>query len=153
MFIYLRRYSFNAGNIKASSDARKAHLWVYFNRKYGVVNMSLKIFLSNSSKLIILPVILIWPILRWAIALDVFFQFLLIFLNWHGPNTKSIIIFILHFSVLTAVTFIVSSSHIYKDKEKFWPPSLQLMAKDILWFHALVWEGLLAAENISFPGK
>ncbi len=119
MLIYLRRYSFNAGNIKASSDARKAHLWVYFNRKYGVVNMSLKIFLSNSSKLIILPVILIWPILRWAIALDVFFQFLLIFLNWHGPNTKSIIIFILHFSVLTAVTFIVSSSHIYKDKKKF----------------------------------
>lgn len=44
-----------------------------------------------------------------------------------------------------------SATKIYSDKEKFWPPSLHLMAKDILWFHALVWEGLLLANKIELP--
>lgn len=44
-----------------------------------------------------------------------------------------------------------SATKIYPDKEKFWPPSLHLMAKDILWFHALVWESLLLANKIELP--
>lgn len=44
-----------------------------------------------------------------------------------------------------------SATKIYSDKEKFWPPSLHLMAKDILWFHALVWESLLLANKIELP--
>lgn len=44
-----------------------------------------------------------------------------------------------------------SATKIYPDKEKFWPPSLHLMAKDILWFHALVWECLLLANKIELP--
>ncbi|MBU2265221.1 methionine--tRNA ligase [Patescibacteria group bacterium] len=44
-----------------------------------------------------------------------------------------------------------SAIKIYPNKEKFWPPSLHLMAKDILWFHALVWEGLLLANKIKLP--
>ncbi len=44
-----------------------------------------------------------------------------------------------------------SATKIYPDKEKFWPPSLQLMAKDILWFHALVWESILLANKIELP--
>lgn len=44
-----------------------------------------------------------------------------------------------------------SATKIYKDKEKFWPPSLHLMAKDILWFHSLVWESLLLANNLELP--
>ncbi|MFH1863711.1 MAG: methionine--tRNA ligase [bacterium] len=44
-----------------------------------------------------------------------------------------------------------SAIKIYPNKEKFWPPSLHLMAKDILWFHALVWEGLLLANKIELP--
>lgn len=44
-----------------------------------------------------------------------------------------------------------SATRIYSDREKFWPPSLQLMAKDILWFHAIVWEGLLLARNLELP--
>ena len=44
-----------------------------------------------------------------------------------------------------------SATKIYPGKEKFWPPSLHLMAKDILWFHALVWESLLLANKIELP--
>lgn len=44
-----------------------------------------------------------------------------------------------------------SATKIYLDREKFWPPSLHLMAKDILWFHALVWESLLLSNKIELP--
>lgn len=44
-----------------------------------------------------------------------------------------------------------SATKIYPEKEKFWPPSLHLMAKDILWFHALVWESLLLSNKIELP--
>lgn len=37
------------------------------------------------------------------------------------------------------------------DKEIFWPPSLQLMAKDILWFHCVIWQAILIAADISLP--
>jgi len=44
-----------------------------------------------------------------------------------------------------------SATKIYPDRGKFWPPSLHLIAKDILWFHALVWESLLLANKIELP--
>lgn len=44
-----------------------------------------------------------------------------------------------------------SATKIYPGREKFWPPSLHLMAKDILWFHSLVWESLLLADNMELP--
>ncbi len=44
-----------------------------------------------------------------------------------------------------------SAVKIYPGKEKFWPPTVHLMAKDILWFHALIWEGLLLANKLELP--
>lgn len=44
-----------------------------------------------------------------------------------------------------------SATKIYKDRNIFWPPSLHLMAKDILWFHSLVWESLLLANDLELP--
>ena len=38
-----------------------------------------------------------------------------------------------------------SATRIIPQKEHFWPVDLHLMAKDILWFHALIWEALLLA--------
>ena len=81
--------------------------------------MSLKNLFFCSFKLAILPVILFWPIIRWIFAFDVFFQFLAIFLNWHGPNTRSIVNFLVHFSILTILTFIISSNETYKKRAKF----------------------------------
>ncbi len=39
------------------------------------------------------------------------------------------------------------------DGERFWPPDLQLMAKDILKFHAVIWPALLMAAEIELPGR
>lgn len=36
-------------------------------------------------------------------------------------------------------------------KQEFWPPGLQLMAKDILWFHAVIWPAILIAAELPLP--
>src|SRR3954471_22642540 len=35
--------------------------------------------------------------------------------------------------------------------EKFWPPTVQLLAKDILKFHAVIWPALLMAADLPLP--
>lgn len=44
-----------------------------------------------------------------------------------------------------------SATHIIGNTKKFWPPQLHIMAKDILWFHAVIWPALLLAANIQLP--
>jgi len=39
------------------------------------------------------------------------------------------------------------------DAGRFWPPDLQLMAKDILKFHAVIWPALLMAADIPLPRR
>lgn len=39
------------------------------------------------------------------------------------------------------------------DNFSFWSPDIQFMAKDILWFHSVIWEGLLLANDIELPKK
>jgi methionyl-tRNA synthetase len=39
------------------------------------------------------------------------------------------------------------------DGRRFWPPDLQLMAKDILKFHAVIWPALLMAAGIALPRR
>jgi len=36
-------------------------------------------------------------------------------------------------------------------KEKFWPADLHLIGKEILWFHAVIWEALLIAAGLPLP--
>lgn len=64
-------------------------------------------------------------------------------LPWDGSQTVYVWI--------DALLNYYSATKIYPGKEKFWPPSLHLMAKDILWFHSLVWESLLLADKIELP--
>jgi len=40
-----------------------------------------------------------------------------------------------------------------KELPEFWPPDIQLMAKDILRFHAVVWPAMLLALEIPLPKK
>jgi methionyl-tRNA synthetase len=40
-----------------------------------------------------------------------------------------------------------------EDGGRFWPPNLQLMAKDILKFHAVIWPALLMAAEIALPER
>lgn len=44
-----------------------------------------------------------------------------------------------------------SATKFLKNKQKFWPADLHLMAKDILWFHAVIWEAILIAAKIDLP--
>jgi len=39
------------------------------------------------------------------------------------------------------------------DQENVWPPTVHLMAKDILWFHAIVWPAVLMALDMPLPKK
>lgn len=40
-----------------------------------------------------------------------------------------------------------------EDGGRFWPPDLQLMAKDILKFHAVIWPALLMSAGIELPRR
>lgn len=44
-----------------------------------------------------------------------------------------------------------SATQFLKGKKDFWPANLHLMAKDILWFHAVIWEAVLIAAGIDLP--
>ncbi len=44
-----------------------------------------------------------------------------------------------------------SATRFLEGKKDFWPADLHLMAKDILWFHAVIWEALLIAAEIDIP--
>ena len=37
------------------------------------------------------------------------------------------------------------------DKRAFWPPTIQMVGKDILWFHALIWPAMLLALQKKSP--
>lgn len=37
------------------------------------------------------------------------------------------------------------------DKRKYWPPACHFMAKDILWFHAIIWPAMLTALGEPLP--
>ncbi|MGC6373669.1 KleE stable inheritance protein [Pseudomonas sp. S2.OTC.A_B10] len=53
-------------------------------------------------------VALVWPFLRWVIALDVVFQGLAMVWHWDTPGSHAGWTFALHFAVLVALTFFVS---------------------------------------------
>lgn len=46
-----------------------------------------------------------------------------------------------------------AATQFLEGKRDFWPADLHLMAKDILWFHAVIWEALLIAAGIDLPKK
>ena len=53
-------------------------------------------------------VALVWPVLRWVLAIDVAFQFLRMVWNWDTPGTHAGWTFVAHFIVLIVLTYFVS---------------------------------------------
>lgn len=48
----------------------------------------------------------------------------------------------------------ISGLDFLKDKEKFnkmWPPDIQLIGKDILWFHVVIWPAILLSVGLELP--
>ena len=44
-----------------------------------------------------------------------------------------------------------SATQFVEGRKDFWPADLHLVGKDILWFHAVVWQALLIAAGIELP--
>lgn len=66
-----------------------------------------KVF-SGCVKVLWLMVVLVWPFLRWIMALDVVFRGLLMVWHWDTPGSHAGWTFLLHFAALVAVTSFVS---------------------------------------------
>jgi hypothetical protein len=59
-------------------------------------------------KVIWMLTVLIWPILRWVVALEVLFQILRMFYHWDTPGMHPGWTVALHFLALSALTYFVS---------------------------------------------
>ena len=57
--------------------------------------------------------VLVWPVLKWVVSLEVFFQFMRMIYHWNDASTYVGWVFFMHFMALTALTYFVS---IYKPK-------------------------------------
>ncbi|MBD8828989.1 KleE stable inheritance protein [Pseudomonas sp. CFBP 13602] len=69
---------------------------------------------SGIVKVLWLATALVWPVLRWLLALDVAFQFALMVWHWDNPASHAGWTFALHFAVMVALTFFVS---VFKPKD------------------------------------
>lgn len=81
----------------------------------GVSNMGIpKALLSHLINAVWTLTLLLWPILRWIMALDVAFQGFRMAVTWSDPGTHAGITFIVHFLVFAAVTYFATN---YKPKK------------------------------------
>ncbi len=65
------------------------------------------------------------------------------------PNDSEHVIFVWFDALINYVSALG-----WPDKERFrsfWPADIQLIGKDILWFHAMVWPAILLAADIELP--
>ncbi len=46
-----------------------------------------------------------------------------------------------------------SATVFLRGKKDFWPADLHLLAKDILWFHAVIWQAILLSAGLPLPKK
>lgn len=53
--------------------------------------------------------VLVWPVLKWIVSVDVFVRFLVMLYHWDTPGTYAGWTFIIHFVVLTLLTYFVST--------------------------------------------
>ena len=44
-------------------------------------------------------------------------------------------------------------SAVYADRSKYWPASMHIMAKEISWFHSVIWPALLMALDLPLPQR
>lgn len=53
-------------------------------------------------------IVLAWPVLRWVLSVDVFLRLLVMLYHWDTPGTYAGWTFLLHATVLVAMTYYVS---------------------------------------------
>lgn len=65
-------------------------------------------FFIGAVRWIWVAIILLWPILKWVISIDVFFQAIRMVYYWDDPTVNAGWTFLVHFTVLTLLTYVVS---------------------------------------------
>jgi methionyl-tRNA synthetase len=76
-------------------------------------------------------------------------------LSWGIPlpfdNTQTVYVWV--DALINYVTGLGYGSEDETSFEKFWPADVHLMAKDILWFHSVIWPALLLGAGLTLPKK
>lgn len=57
--------------------------------------------------------VLVWPVLKWIVSIDCVFQLIRMFYHWDTPGVHAGFTFLVHFAVLTILTYFVS---VYRPK-------------------------------------
>ncbi|ADP99954.1 MULTISPECIES: KleE stable inheritance protein [Pseudomonadota] len=65
-------------------------------------------FLAAILRWVWIGVVLVWPLLKWVISIDVFFQGVRAVYYWDDPTVHAGWTFLAHFAVLTVLTYFVS---------------------------------------------
>lgn len=60
-----------------------------------------------------IAVVLLWPIARWVVSIDVFIRLLVMFYHWDNPESYAGWTFLFHASFLVALTYYVG---VYRPK-------------------------------------
>lgn len=67
-----------------------------------------KALLAGLVRFVWVATVLVWPVLKWIVSIEVFFQFVRMIYHWDTPGVYAGWTFLMHFSVLTALTYFVS---------------------------------------------
>lgn len=70
-------------------------------------------FLAGLIRFVWVAVVLVWPVLKWIVSIEVFFQLIRMMYHWNTPGIYAGWTFLLHFAGLTVLTYFVS---IYRPK-------------------------------------
>lgn len=73
----------------------------------------IRAFMSGLVRVLWTITVLVWPVLKWVISISAAFQLMRTLYYWNTPDVHAGWVFLLHFFVLTALTYFVS---IYKPK-------------------------------------
>ncbi|MCK0505335.1 KleE stable inheritance protein [Aromatoleum anaerobium] len=79
----------------------------------GGLNARGKVILATVWRAVWIVFVLVWPVLKWVISIEVFFQLIRMVYHWNTPGVHAGWTFLLHFGVLTALTYLVA---FYKPK-------------------------------------
>jgi hypothetical protein len=69
--------------------------------------------LSGLVRAVWVTTVLVWPVLKWVLSIEVFFQLLRMFYHWNTPGVHAGWTFLAHFGALATITYFVA---LYKPK-------------------------------------
>lgn len=73
-----------------------------------------KIVLDKTLSFVWVTTVLVWPFVKWVLSIEIFFQMLRMIYHWNTPGVYAGWTFLLHFSVLVALTWFVG---VFKPKD------------------------------------